>query len=413
MTEEIRILHEDDYMAFARIAAQAFPGMDLRTPAQFDAFVENRLHKHPFREFSQLVGLFRGGVLLGGMRVLDYTMNIAGQLRPIGGVGMVSVGQLHKRQGVARELIAHFCRHYRAHGSPVTALYPFRPDFYGALGYGHGTPLHSYRLAPQQFPDHGDRGGLVLLGAGDAAALGACYQRCFAATHGLFARRSAEIARVVEDPENTVVGVLRDGVLRGYLVFQHRPDGDFTMNIEIRELLYEDRAAFFSLCAYLSTQRDQFRTILFHTQEAGFHHLLHDPRDGSGRVAPHAYHASSTTGVGLMYRISGLGQFFTTQVHPAWVGGNVVRFNVHDRLLAEHTGAATVRFADSQAALVDAPAACTVTLDVAAFSSLALGVVSLRRLHAYGKAEIDDEQAIAAVDRLFTLPDPPVCVTRF
>ncbi|SFK87622.1 GNAT family N-acetyltransferase [Brevibacillus centrosporus] len=52
-------------------------------------------------------------------------------------------------------------------------------------------------------------------------------------------------------------------------------------------------------------------------------------------------------------------------------------------------------------------------MDISDFSSLVMGVISLRKLHLYGLADISDEKQIPFVDRLFATGDKPRSTTPF
>ena len=54
-----------------------------------------------------------------------------------------------------------------------------------------------------------------------------------------------------------------------------------------------------------------------------------------------------------------------------------------------------------------------IQLDVADFSSLVLGAVGFKTLHAYGLAKLSDPEALDQVDRLFHTEARPRCVTAF
>jgi predicted acetyltransferase len=58
----------------------------------------------------------------------DFTMDFLGVRIPAGGVGQVAVDLLHKKEHVAKEMMAYALRHYRELGVPLVSLYPFRPD---------------------------------------------------------------------------------------------------------------------------------------------------------------------------------------------------------------------------------------------------------------------------------------------
>jgi predicted acetyltransferase len=88
--------------------------------------------------------------------------------------------------------------------------------------------------------------------------------------------------------------------------------------------------------------------------------------------------------------------------------------NVSDSFYAPNNGRWVVRIEDGRAKVADAGAAdVELQLDVATFSSLAVGAVGFARLHGYGLAELSDPDQLAAVDRFFYAPESPRCLTFF
>ncbi|MGD8623698.1 MAG: GNAT family N-acetyltransferase, partial [Anaerolineae bacterium] len=149
---EIRKLVEDDLDDAVRIVGDAYPGWKIVSAADREKFKEQmsvRLRQDPT---AALYGLFRDGTLLGTMALHDFVMNFLGTRLPVGGVGLVAVALDHKKEHVAKEMMAHFLRHCRAQGQPLAALYPFRPDFYRKMGFGYGTKMNEYRVRPDDFP---------------------------------------------------------------------------------------------------------------------------------------------------------------------------------------------------------------------------------------------------------------------
>ncbi|MDD1501352.1 GNAT family N-acetyltransferase [Lysinibacillus sp. CNPSo 3705] len=53
-------------------------------------------------------GLWEDNKFFGGMRLHDFEMNLFSKMMPIGGVGLVAVDLLRKKENVAKELIDHF-----------------------------------------------------------------------------------------------------------------------------------------------------------------------------------------------------------------------------------------------------------------------------------------------------------------
>jgi predicted N-acetyltransferase YhbS len=172
------------FAALARLLADAYP-ISRTTSDEALAKLAESLQRSLAEPGTAEVIAERDGELVGAMRLYDYHMNVHGRDALSGGVGAVAVGLAHKRQGIARALIAWYLDHYRRRGAPFAILHPFRLDFYRALGFGYGTPTHRFRFAPAALRDRGAQGTVRLLGPADAGALCACDERVRRTTHGL------------------------------------------------------------------------------------------------------------------------------------------------------------------------------------------------------------------------------------
>jgi predicted acetyltransferase len=408
----------EEIAKLARIVAEAYPMVyDLTVPGALDRLTQ-RLQYIRDEPATAIYGLYRDAHLLGAMRWFDFEMNVFGTLIPTAGLGMVSVDTSHKKQGVARDMVQFFLQHAYETGKPLAALYPFRPDFYKQMGFGYGTKLHHYTVAPAMLPTSGERRQTRIVGKEQQEEVAACYRRCHQAIHGLFQKRPSEEAALFDAPENRVFAYSDDqGVVRGYGVFQYRKGPHFVAyDLEIRELLYENRAALLSMLAFLQTMHDQIRTIHVYTSDDFFHHLLADPRNGSGNIFPHAYHESHATGVGLMYRILNLPALFRHLAGHNFGGQSCsLKLTLDDDFFAPGQRSTIVEFDEGWSTVLDDDdgSALEIRLGVAECSSLILGVTPFSALYNYGLAEIADESRLHLVDRLFRSPMPPVCVTKF
>lgn len=412
---DVRRMPVEDLDAFAAIVANAYPAIDIGAPEKRRQYVEQLAKVQREESAGQCYGLYRGGRLLGGMRLFDFDMTVFETRLLAGGVGLVAVDLLHKKEHVARDMVAAFLRHYRAEGAPLATLYPFRPDFYRQMGFGYGTPMNRYTVRPAQLPP-GPKEGLVFLTPDDKAEVLGCYNRFAARTHGMIQRAVALLDGQFANPENRLVGYRAQGQLRGYLVFQYKKGRTFIQNdIEVAELVYEDRAALAALVMFLRTQADQIGQVIFHTQDPYFYQLLLDPRNGSENLFPHVYHESHATGIGLMYRLVDTAGFF--RALPAHSFGGVtcrLRLSVEDSFLPENSGALTLQAEDGRVTVSDDPA-CDVALriGVAELSSLVMGALPLSRLWRYGQADLSDPAFLPLLTRMFHADEPPVCMTRF
>ena len=425
--QEIRRLTTiDEYEAFVTIGANAYPawpgwpaGQTRRTAA------ERLLSLDAPEQPIQAYGLFREGQLQGRMRLFDFMMTLFETPVLVGGLGSVAVDLAHKKEKVARDLVAFYLLHYRARGAPLAALYAFRPDFYKAMGFGYGPKLNTYHFAPAALPAAGDRARVRFLTATDADAVNACYERITARTHGMMRQLATERHQMFDDDSLRVVGYVVNGELRGYLTFTfesasaHNP---LLNDLVVERLLYEDTQTLLALLAFLRSQSDQVRRIILRTLDSDFHYLLADPRNGSDHVEPHGYHETNTQGVGLMYRILDTRAYFAAlRDHRFGYGGVgapdcTLKLTIADDFLPVNAGSVVVRFADGLPQVVVAPNAAhdaELRLGVADFSALAMGCVSLRSLHTYGLATLSDVDWLDKLNQLFAVERGPACMTDF
>lgn len=412
MASEIRELPDSDLEAFAQIMRTAF--LDLTMSA---AELAQRLRGgHSSTPFTQLYGFYRDGALLGGMRHHDFTMSFHGTMLPVGGVAMVAVDLLHKRQQVAKELIGFYLRHYRARGVPLAALYAFRPDFYRQMGFGYGGKHNLYRVRPDSFPRGARPRHLRHLSREDLPALLACYHRQVARSHGLFLRHEGWGARVFDSGATRALGYVVDGEVQGYLLYTFLTGKHSLHNdLEIRELVYEHPAALAELCTFLHTQADQVTRVVFSSQDDQIHHLLYDPRNDSGNVFHSVSHETNAQGVGIMYRVIDLPGLLAALAGHNFGGQSVtLAIDLRDSFLPEHAGPVTVQFRDGRPHLApDAQPDVRLAIAVEQLSPLIMGAVDFRALQGYGLAEISDPAYSGVLQRLFLSDQKPICLTEF
>ena len=413
---EIRVLAPDDFEPLARIFAEAYPGFKITTEEEQKQFAERALKLHEEEPTAQFHGLFRDGELQGIMCFYDFSMNFLQARIPTGGVGQLAVALLHKKEHVAREMMGYFLRHYRRRGAPLTALYPFRPDFYRKMGFGYGTKMNQYRIKPAAFPKGPSKGRVRALTEDDRDAVVACYNRFAGQTHGMMEKTEREVRRLLSAPRHRIVGCVIDGEIKAYMVFTFEEGESFILNdIQVQELIYEHAEALSELSTFLHSQADQIRHIIVNTQDEYFHCLLLDPRNNSDRLIPDVYHETNAQGVGLMYRVIDAPRIFDL-LHERDFGDQTctLRLTVLDSFLPENSGSTMLRFQEGRVQRIEEEAYdVEIRLDVAEFSSLLVGCVDFFSLVRYGLADISDPGYLEAVNRIFAVERKPVCTTSF
>lgn len=415
---EIRTLSAAELETFARIAANAYPRLGWHDPDKRKSLIKRLRAMQADDPSVHVVGLFRDERLLGGMRLHDFTMNLFGAMTPVGGVGMVAVDLLHKKQHIAKKLLKYFLRTYRTQGAALALLYPFRPDFYRKMGFGYGPKKSRYRVQPGALPRGNRPTHLRDLNKDDIPALLACYERYTQRTHGMIARAKSDFERLLDRPNIRVIGYKANARLSGYMAFTFVSacDENFLRNnLHVVELLYTSREALAELLTFLAIQRDQVNRVVIDTLDDAFHVLMDDPRNGDPALIRSVYHPTNAQGVGLMYRVLDVPGLLAALRHHDFGGQTVrLRITLEDTFLSENAGSTVVAFDAGRATVVNgANADVEIYLNVTDFSSLVIGAVDFERLYTYGRADISDVSDLETVQRLFAVPRPPICMTSF
>jgi predicted acetyltransferase len=284
------------------------------------------------------------------------------------------------------------------------------------MGWGYGPKMSQYSVDPTAFPKGPTKDHVRYLGSDDKQAIAACYNRFADRTHGMMFKTEREMRSLFRRQENHIVGVGLDGALRGYLVYTFEHGDDFITNdVHIQEWIYETPEVLSELSTFLHTQADQIRRVIVDTQDEDFHHLLLDPRDGSGKLIPSIYHQSNAQGVGLMYRVINVqGMLDLLREHNFGGQTCTLRLTVDDSFLPENTGSTLLRFEAGGVQRLDAGQPdVEIRLAIEDFSSLLAGTVSLLSLYYYGLAEVSDFSYVEILDRLFAVGHKPICMTHF
>lgn len=413
----IRKVREDELSELARITIEAFPGMKVESQEARDRMMERlvKVMKEPIVHFF---GVYDDEEMVGVMRCYDFTMKLHGTRTLVGGLGGVAVDLRHKKEHVAADMVRYYLDFYRRKGAALTALYPFRPDFYRRMGFGYGVKMNRYSFHPGTLPDSGAGARAEYLTVTDRDDLAACYDRFLARTNGLIEMPPHVLDGLFTDPALHIVGYREAGDLRGYLIFRFEPapgDNWLAYNVQLRTLIYDDSQALAALLGFLRKQADQVDRIIHETQDDCFHHILADPRDGSGKLLAGLWHQTNTQGTGIMYRVIDVARLFEVWGDRDFGGVTAtIRLDLTDTFLPENSGSYRLVVNGGQARLEPGGAVDVVVgMDIADFSSLAVGAIDFGRLHAYGRATISDISFVPVVNRLFHAEISPWCLTSF
>jgi predicted N-acetyltransferase YhbS len=89
------------------------------------------------------------GQALAGVAALPMRQNVRGKVHDMAGIASVSTHPAARRRGFVRQLLTRLLHQMRDQGCTVSALYPFRPSFYGRFGYVGLPRVRTATFAPE------------------------------------------------------------------------------------------------------------------------------------------------------------------------------------------------------------------------------------------------------------------------
>lgn len=414
----VRKLNTEEIQRYVEIVINAYPGFSQNTEDYKERFTKRLVDIQENEPSLEFYGLFRDGNLLGGMRIHYYTMNLFSKMVEVGGVGLVAVDLLHKKEKVAKEMIEGFIEHFQKKGTSLVMLYPFRPDFYKKMGFGYGPKMNHYEIDPLSFPNGKDKSGLLYLNAKHKNLIKDCYDSYARSTHGMFVKNDNELEAMFKNPDNKFVGVFENEKLQGYINFSFEKGGERNFldnHIVVKELIYHNPLALTKICTFLHNQADQIKRIIFNTVDPTLEFLLDDARNGSGNLIPPVYHETNTSGVGLMYRVINLSQLVEDLQGKHFGEDCSFKLRTTDTLLSEENEV-LMKVQNGKLTMVEKDVLdfdFEVELDISDFSSLVMGAVDAYTLYNYGKLRINNEYHLKTLFTVFHSPQKPICMTGY
>lgn len=420
MESSIRKLEKEEFSSFVEIVVNAYPGTTKNTAEFKQKYVDSLVSIQEKADTVHFYGLFRKDQLIGGMRIHHFTMNVYGKLVEAGGVGLVAVDLLHKKEKAAKDLIDYFISYFKEKGNSIVMLYPFRPDFYKNMGFGYGTKMNQYQIEPASFPKAATKEGLMYLDSSQKELIKSCANRFARSTHGMILKTDHDLEILFKNPDHKLVGFMENGELQGYIVFtfKNADNENFLMNnLIVKEFIYETPKALTQLCHFLHTQADQVNRIILNTPDDDIEFLISESRNGSNHLIPSVYHETKTSGIGLMYKIIDVPKFLLhlpAEHFPekAYKLGLIVRDTFHSDesqkwMLSFEKGKLTVDEYVRNSTDVE------LELEISDLSSMAMGAVSADKLYQYGRLNINKPEDLAVIKRLFSYLQKPTCTKAF
>lgn len=260
----------------------------------------------------EFIGLFDDNKLVSTMKLVNYQMNLYGQMNPAVGLMSLAVHPLYKKQGIALDMVKYYEAYTKKAGAQVAVLLPFNMDFYHRMGYGFGSKLDEYHIPTTSLPKHKKHENLKLLNMDNIEEVLKCHNEFAEQNHGMLKKFEEEIREMRSDTSTIRVGYYQNDKLSGYAAyrFEEASKTNYTENIiVVDELIYSNANVLTELLGYFRNQADLAQTIVVRSGEAEFYHLLDNPADISGNYIPYGYIQSNVSAIGNMYKVMNPDEF--------------------------------------------------------------------------------------------------------
>jgi predicted acetyltransferase len=206
----------------------------------------------------------REGLPVGTTTSLSMTLWVRGSPIPCQGVAWVGTVKTYRRraegeEGVATQLMRETLRRARERGQVVSALMPFRASFYEHFGYGLAERRNEWTVPLAVLP-HGSAEGLHFYQPADFQELARFRQRIVERGQCDIERPGHAWEDQLKRAESGFFVVDRasdDGLVRGYLFFEHEKNGTKDL-LRIVQNNWEDMAALKRQLHFLASLRDQY-----------------------------------------------------------------------------------------------------------------------------------------------------------
>ncbi|MBI9013044.1 MAG: GNAT family N-acetyltransferase [Clostridiales bacterium] len=397
---EIKIIPKEDYNKMSQIQQAAYASSFKGTKDEI------KILSDIFSDFTdngdiRAIGAYDGETMLGCVLYYDFQTNFHQEIITTAGIGSLAVDLLHKKKHVAHALINHSFELARQEGSDLYYLYPFSTKFYRNFGFGYGSPMYTYCVAPKDFVDKGDKSILSYGSESDYEKVFELHDTLAKNTQGMSMKTYGDKRRIREMKMGKLVLAKDKEELIGYLIYTQKglsESNNQSQKMVIAEMFYSNSKALNAFGSFFNSQKDQMDYIQIATHDGQFQQLLNNtcfvPEPKTMDI------------ISLKVADKSLG-LMPYALEPQ---------NLLNRLKVElsHQLSFTIKHprSENKTAVVGQGDPISITLTINEFSSWITGVITLKELFDLGQLKSDHPELLRKIDQQMYF-ESPKSLTRF
>jgi predicted acetyltransferase len=386
----VRRARDSDLSEMARIHASSYPGASLTFEERIRHIKEN-----PRLPLEDNWVCERDGRLIGIFALYNFRMYRGDSFIPVGGIGRVAVAPEARLEKIAFYMMKYAVEIMDQNSIPLSILHPFRHSFYRKLGWGLTANIKYWQIPPEFIPIYPERIRVSpALTTETHEEIMTCYHR-FAKDHqGLLVRDDPVWYETVLKNSSAYIYRSEDsGVAEGYVINTYsklpRSESYMVSDLDVKEIVFNSGNALKGIWGFLSSQRDQVRSVNYHDHyNLPLEFMLKEPLATGGTSNMWLGAETARIGAAIMVRCVQLRRILAMEKFGECSGE--VTLKIKDELNQANSEPLFLSVTEGKVELKKRISSDLIlSTDIATFSSIYWGALTLKDALYYGLVEID------------------------
>ena len=216
-------------------------------------------------------------LLIGALQMIPYNIMLSGKVVPSSYIVGVSVSLDFRSKGFSKKLMRAALCEQKKRREIISLLIPFSYEFYRKLGYRLCYTINQFETEAKNFSNVEVSCDIKEMTIDDFSELGCIYENFCKDKNGYVIRTKSDWEYIFFEQKlfgGFVYGAYEKDKLSGYISVIKSPG-----KIAVRELIYKDKAAFFSLLGFIASLLLANEKIEIRTSDDNILKILKEPKN--------------------------------------------------------------------------------------------------------------------------------------